>query len=43
MELAQASDTAKVLVGLIGSAEARLAVALAVVEGPEETEGATQH
>jgi hypothetical protein len=43
MELAQAGDAAKVLVELIGSAEARLAVALAVVEGPEEAEGATQH
>jgi hypothetical protein len=36
MELAHARESAKLLMDLISSAEARLAVALAVVEGDED-------
>jgi Putative bacterial toxin ydaT len=43
MELAHASDAAKLVHELLESAEARLAVALSVVEGAEDGEDATQH
>jgi hypothetical protein len=43
MQLLRAREAAEILHDMLDAAEARLAVALAVVEGPEDGEDATQH